>query len=47
MKTLLLTRTEIQNLLEPIELYPALKEAFAQYSLTRQIPAQRARSDRF
>jgi len=44
MKTLLLTRTEIQNLLEPLELYPALKAAFASYSFSREIPAQRARS---
>lgn len=44
MKTLLLTRTEIQNLLEPLELYPALKAAFSSYSLSREIPAQRARS---
>ncbi|WP_010094552.1 ornithine cyclodeaminase family protein [Ornithinibacillus scapharcae] len=44
METLLLTRTEVQNLLKPLELYPALKEAFASYSLNRQIPAQRASS---
>nr|WP_304217258.1 ornithine cyclodeaminase family protein [Fredinandcohnia onubensis] len=44
MKTLLLTRTEIQNLLEPLELYPDLKKAFVSYSLNRKIPAQRARS---
>ncbi|RFB12660.1 ornithine cyclodeaminase family protein [Bacillus sp. HNG] len=45
MKTLLLTRTEIQNLLEPLELYPDLKAAFVSYSLTRKIPAQRVRSN--
>lgn len=44
METLLLTRTEVQNLLEPLELYSALKESFVSYSLNRQIPAQRASS---
>lgn len=44
MKTLLLTRTEVQALLEPIKLYPELKAAFASYSLCRQIPTQRAYS---
>lgn len=45
MQTLLLTRTEIQKLMEPLELYPVLKAAFASYSLSREIPAQRARSN--
>ncbi|UTI41021.1 ornithine cyclodeaminase family protein [Niallia sp. RD1] len=30
--------------MEPLELYPALKAAFSSYSLSREIPAQRARS---
>ncbi|MGD6900324.1 ornithine cyclodeaminase family protein [Bacillus infantis] len=44
METLLLTRTEVQSLLEPLELYPEVKKAFASYSSSRQIPAQRAHS---
>lgn len=44
MDTLLLTRTEVQSLLDPLELRPSLEAAFASYSLTRHIPAQRARS---
>ncbi|MBS4195761.1 ornithine cyclodeaminase family protein [Lederbergia citri] len=44
METLLLTRTEVQSLLDPLELCSSLKAAFASYSLTRHIPVQRARS---
>ncbi|PLR75782.1 ornithine cyclodeaminase [Bacillus sp. V3-13] len=44
MNTLLLTRTEVQELLNPIELFPELIEAFRSYSLNRNIAAQRARS---
>ncbi|OCA88502.1 ornithine cyclodeaminase [Bacillus sp. FJAT-27225] len=44
MDTLLLTRTEVQSLLDPLELHQSLEAAFASYSLNRHIPAQRARS---
>ncbi|MEH7226686.1 ornithine cyclodeaminase family protein [Bacillus sp. JJ1566] len=44
MDTLVLTRKEIESLLNPIELYPALKSAFCSYSLNRKFAAQRARS---
>jgi ornithine cyclodeaminase/alanine dehydrogenase-like protein (mu-crystallin family) len=43
MSTLLLTRSEIENLLDIPALLPALKEGFKQYSLNRAIPAQRGR----
>ncbi|MEH7237694.1 ornithine cyclodeaminase family protein [Bacillus sp. JJ1562] len=45
MDTLLLTRKEIESLLDPIDLYPALKKAFCSYSSNRKIAAQRSRSD--
>lgn len=45
MDTLLLTQKEIESLLDPLELYPALKTAFCSYSLNRKIAAQRARSN--
>jgi hypothetical protein len=44
MDTLLLTRKEVEFLLKPLELYPALESAFCSYSLNHRIPAQRARS---
>ncbi|MET3697041.1 ornithine cyclodeaminase [Bacillus oleivorans] len=44
MQTLLLSRTDVESLLNPLELYPALKSAFGEYSLNRNIPSQRARS---
>lgn len=44
MSTLLLTLSEIKNLLDIPALLPALKEGFKQYSLNRAIPAQRGRS---
>jgi hypothetical protein len=44
MDTLLLTRSEVERLLEPRALLPDLRSAFAAYSLQRTIPAQRARS---
>lgn len=42
METLLLTRSEVQTLLNPTELLGALREAFRAYSLERSIQAQRA-----
>lgn len=44
MPTLLLTRSEIETLLDIPALIPSLKEGFKQYSLSRSIPAQRGRS---
>lgn len=44
MSTLLLTRSEIEKLLDIPALIPALKEGFKQYSLNRSIPVQRGRS---
>jgi ornithine cyclodeaminase/alanine dehydrogenase-like protein (mu-crystallin family) len=44
MSTLLLTRSEIEKLLDVPALIPALKEGFKHYSLNRTIPAQRGRS---
>jgi ornithine cyclodeaminase/alanine dehydrogenase-like protein (mu-crystallin family) len=44
MSTLLLTRSEIEKLLDIPALIPALREGFKHYSLSRSIPAQRARS---
>lgn len=44
MTTLLLTRSEVEALLEPQAILPALRAAFQAYSLARTIPAQRARS---
>jgi ornithine cyclodeaminase len=44
MTTLLLTRSEVESLLEPQAILPALRAAFLAYSLARAIPAQRARS---
>ncbi|MGG0250826.1 hypothetical protein ABEY24_21225 [Peribacillus frigoritolerans] len=45
MDTLLLTQKEVESLLDPLELYPALKTAFCSYSLNRKIAAQRAHSN--
>ncbi len=44
MSTLLLNRQEVQALLEPPALLGPMKEAFKSYSLSRNLPAQRARS---
>lgn len=44
MNTLLLNRNEIESLLNPLELYPDLVEAFKFYSSSREIPSQRAHS---
>jgi ornithine cyclodeaminase/alanine dehydrogenase-like protein (mu-crystallin family) len=44
MPTLLLTRSEIEKLLDIPALIPALKEGFKHHSLNRTIPAQRGRS---
>ncbi len=44
MTTLLLTRSEVESLLEPTTLLPALRDAFRAYSLSRTTPSQRARS---
>jgi ornithine cyclodeaminase/alanine dehydrogenase-like protein (mu-crystallin family) len=44
MSTLLLTRSDIEHLLDIPALVPLLKEGFKQYSSSRPIPAQRGRS---
>ena len=45
MKTLLLSRSEVQQLLDPVVALPALRTAFQAYSIHRSIPAQRVRSE--
>ena len=42
--TRLLTRSDVEGLLEPATLLPKLREGFKAYSLERTLPAQRARS---
>lgn len=42
--TLLLARSGVERLLDPVALLPELREAFRAYSLERTLPAQRARS---
>jgi ornithine cyclodeaminase/alanine dehydrogenase-like protein (mu-crystallin family) len=44
MDTLLITRNEVESLLDPLELYPTLESAFCSYSINRNIPPQRTRS---
>jgi len=44
MTSLLLTRSDVERLLDPVALLPDLRSAFAAYSLQRTIPAQRIRS---
>ena len=44
MTTLLLTRSEVESLLKPGNILSELRDAFRAYSLSRSIPAQRARS---
>lgn len=43
--TLLLNRQEVQQVLDPQAALPALRAAFAAHSCSRQLPAQRHRSD--
>ena len=45
METLLLSRSEVKQLLDPAVALPALRTAFQAYSSHRSIPAQRVRSE--